>query len=167
MKCSTIAAIALLLLSTAAVAEVSGEHPVASPAYEAPPGYLHSTSAASDGHGFLVAWIDYGRNSASSYTTQGSFTMLQMYATRVSETGQVLDPLGIRIPAAASGLSGLNAVHLGDSYLVCWTETDSISSRLLGVRIDGDGALLDTTPRVFADPGSLLPVRSPATAATR
>jgi len=152
MNRPTIAAISLvLLIAAAAVAEVSGEHPVAALAYEAPPGYVYDAIAASDGHGFLVAWIDYGRNSASTYST------LQMYATRVSETGQALDPLGIRLPAATSALSGLNAVHLGDSYLVFWTETNVVTSRVLGVRIDGDGTLLDTTPRVFADPGSLLP----------
>jgi hypothetical protein len=152
MKRSAIAAISLsLLIAAAAVADVSVEHPVASRAYEAPPGYIYDASAASDGHGFLVAWIDYARNSASSYSR------LQMYATRLSETGEVLDPLGIRIPAAMSGLSGLTAVHLGDSYLVCWTETNIVTSRVLGARIGGDGALLDTTPRVFADPGSLVP----------
>jgi hypothetical protein len=151
MKRSTYAAFALvLLIAAAAVADVSVEHPVAAPAYEAPPGYIYDASAASDGQGFLVAWIDYARNSASSYSR------LQMYATRVSETGEVLDPLGIRIPAAMSDLSGLTAVHLGDSYLVCWTETNIVTSRVLGVRIGGDGALLDTTPRVFADPGSLV-----------
>ena len=67
MKRSIIAAISLMLLTaTAAVAEVSGERPVALPAYEAPPGYEFSASAASDGHDFLVAWIDESRNRASN-----------------------------------------------------------------------------------------------------
>ncbi|HXA15729.1 MAG TPA: hypothetical protein VN380_01960 [Thermoanaerobaculia bacterium] len=150
MKRSTIAAISLMLLTAAAaVAEVSGERPVASPAYEAAPGYLSSVHAASDGHDFLVAWIDQSRNRSSNPNPK-------MYASRVSASGQVLDPLGIRIPTVTSAFSSyLSVVYLGNSYLVCWSQAGG-NAGLMGVRISSDGTLLDPTPRVFANGGTAL-----------
>ncbi|HXH39777.1 MAG TPA: hypothetical protein VNN08_14205, partial [Thermoanaerobaculia bacterium] len=151
MKRSIIAAISLMLLTAAAaVAEVSGERPLASPAYEAPPGYVSNAHAASDGHDFLVAWMDESRNRASKPNPT-------MYAARVSASGQILDPLGIRIPTVTPALSTfINVVYLGNSYLVCWSEADSNAPVLMGVRISSDGTLLDPKPRIFADVGSVL-----------
>jgi hypothetical protein len=157
MKRSITAAIPILFMAVTCLAEISGERPVASPAYEAPSGYLMSAQAASDGHGFLVARIDHSHNRASSYGPR-------IYATRVTETGQVLDPLGIRIPTFSSALGQVNVVYLGDSYLICWSEGDISAPGIMGVRINSDGTLLDPMPRVFADRGSILQNGTPATA---
>jgi len=149
MKRSIIAAIPIVFVAVACLAEISGERPVASPAYEVSRGYQYSAKGASDGHGYLVAWVDYYRNRAFNYPPR-------IYATRITESGEVLDPLGIRIPTFTSYLARLNVVYLGDSYLICWSEEDISAPGLMGVRIKSDGTLLDLTPRIFADRGSIL-----------
>jgi hypothetical protein len=153
MKHSMIAAISLMLLTAAvAVAEILGEHPVSSPVYGPPPGYRYGAASASDGHDFLVVWCDSER-------IVDLFNM-RVYATRVSASGQVLDPLGIRIRTLTTNPTQFNVVYLGGSYLVCWNEGDGSDTTtppppLVGVRISADGLLLDSTPRLFADHGRL------------
>lgn len=148
MKRSIIAVTSILFMAAACLAEISGERPVASPAYEPSRGYQYSARGASDGHGFLVAWVDDFRGHADRSNAR-------MYATRISESGKVLDLLGIRIPTITSALSGLNVVYLGDSYLICWSEGDISAPGVMGVRIKSDGTLLDPTPRIFAERGSI------------
>ena len=70
-----LAIIAILFLATLGSAEVIGERPVSSPAYGPPLGYRYNVASASDGHDFLVAWIDSLRNRASE---------MRIYASRVS-----------------------------------------------------------------------------------
>jgi len=155
MKHSAIAALSLMLLTAAAaVAAISGERPVSSPAYGPPPGYRSGAVSASDGHDFLVVWRDSGR-------IVDLFNM-RVYATRVSASGQVLDPLGIRIPTLTASSTQFNVVYLGGSYLICWNEGDGSDTTkppppLVGIRISAGGQLLDSAPRVFADHARLNP----------
>jgi len=149
MKRSIIAAISFLFVATACLAEISGERPVSLPAYEPPLGYQYNARGASDGHGFLVVWVDDHRGRGYRYNPR-------MYATRISESGQVLDPLGIRIPTLTPDFHSFNVVHLGDSYLICWNEGDISAPGVMGVRVSSDGTILDPTPRIFADRGSIL-----------
>lgn len=136
----------IMFVAVACLAEISGERPVASPAYGPPPGYRYNAASASDGHDFLVVWLDEMRNPAFN---------MQIYAARVNASGQLLDPLGIRIPTFTASLSQFNVVYLGSSYVVCWNEGSSTTPALLGVRISREGVLLDTTPRVIADHGKI------------
>jgi len=152
MKRSIIAAISILFVAVTCLAEISGERRVSLPAYEPSFGNQYNTRGASDGHGFLVAWVDAFRININ----RGYRPNPRMYAARISESGQVLDPLGIRIPTFTSSLYRLNVVYLGDSYLICWSEEDISAPGVMGVRIKSDGTLLDRTPRIFADRGSIL-----------
>ncbi|MEA2236302.1 MAG: hypothetical protein QOC81_1026 [Thermoanaerobaculia bacterium] len=156
MKRSIITAISIGFIAAACLAEIAGEHPVSSPAYGPPPGYRQATASASDGHDFLVAWVDTTRSRGYSY--------VRIYATRINASGQVLDPLGIRIPTLTTTITTnptqLNVVYLGNAYLVCWNEGDasvstSTGEPLVGVRISSQGQLLDSTPRVFAEKARL------------
>jgi hypothetical protein len=124
---------------------LAGERPVSSPAYAPPQGYRVNAVAASDGHDFLIAWIDTLRNRASD---------MHIYATRVSASGQVLDAFNTRLPTDDHHVSRLNVVYTGTSYLIIWRDEELAS--LLAVRINRDGLLLDGSPRKLADGGSPL-----------
>jgi hypothetical protein len=145
MKRPIVTAISLLFLAAASLAEVSGERPVSEPAYGPPPGQRYGTAAASDGRDFLVAWVDSYRNQAAAN---------QIYAARMNAAGDILDPLGIRLPTLSNQTYRVDVVFLGENYLVYWDERSPISpgrTALMGARISRDGVVLDTTPRMLAD----------------
>jgi hypothetical protein len=93
LKRSIIAALSLLFLATASLAEVSGERAISEPVYGPAPGTRYGTAAASDGHDFLVAWVDGFRNRTSSSN---------LYTARMNAAGDLIDPLGIRIPTIST-----------------------------------------------------------------
>jgi hypothetical protein len=141
----SLVAISLLFVAGALLAEVSGERPVSDPAYGPPPGQRYGTAAASDGRDFLVAWVDTQRNRTS---------FNQIYATRMSAAGDILDPLSIRLPTLSNPIFQVDVVFLGENYLVYWNEVSPVTSQttaLMGVRINRDGIILDATPRLLAD----------------
>src|SRR4029077_15522368 len=146
MKLAIITTTSLVLLTVAAaVAEVSGERPISEPAYGPPPGQRYGAAAASDGRDFLVAWVDTQRNRGNTG---------HQYATRMNAAGEVLDPLGIRLPTISPRNYRVDVVFLGDAYLVYWNETSPPSpyaTALMGARISRDGILLDSAPRMLAD----------------
>jgi len=145
MKRLIVTAISLLFVAGALLAEVSGERPVSDPAYGPPPGNRYGTAAASDGRDFLVAWVDTQRN-----RTNGN----QIYATRMSAAGDILDPIGIHMPALSNPISQASVVFLGENYLVSWFEPSPVTPQaaaLMGVRVNRDGVILDATPRLLAD----------------
>jgi len=72
----------------------------------------------------------------------------------MNAAGEILDPLGIRLPSVSLQTSRPNVVFLGDAYLVYWNEaslTAPYVTRVMGARISRDGVLLDSTPRMFAE----------------
>ncbi|HXH39778.1 MAG TPA: hypothetical protein VNN08_14210 [Thermoanaerobaculia bacterium] len=146
MKRSMITAISLVLLTAAAaVAEVSGERPISEPAYGPPPGLRWGFAAASDGRDFLVAWVDSYRNQAAAE---------QIYAARMNAAGDILDPLGIRLPTLSHQPYQVDVVFLGEDYLVYWVDRSPVSpgsNALMGARVSRDGIVLDATPRMLAD----------------
>jgi len=141
-------ALSFLFLALASYAGIVGEHPVSTIVYGPAPGQRFGPAAASDGHDFLVAWIETQRNRSDA---------TQIYAARMNASGEILDPLDIRIANTSNSLGQVNVVFLGNAYLVYWNELvpDGVSSvRLLAVRISRDGILLDSIPRVLAGRGS-------------
>lgn len=86
-----------------------------------------------DGTNYLVVWKD-GRNGSDD-----------IYGSRVSPAGGVLDPGGIPICTDPSG-QGEVAVAFDDSAcLVVWTDLRDGNENIYGARVDGNGAVLDPT----------------------
>jgi hypothetical protein len=93
---------------------------------------------AFDGTNFLVAWID-DRNHLDRH---------DVYAARLTPSGENLDPDGIRVtPAPISGGLG-DLVFDGENFLVAW---DGDAHRLQVARIGTDGVLRDPTPIPLSD----------------
>lgn len=88
---------------------------------------------AFDGTNFLVVWEDYRNNSSVS----------DIYATRVSQTGTVLNPSGIAI-STASGSQFTPAIAFGGTnYLVVWLDLRNGAYDIYGARISPSGTVLD------------------------
>jgi hypothetical protein len=87
---------------------------------------------------FLVAWED-GRNSGVSGA--------DIYGTRVSPAGVVLDPAGIAISTAPSDQLTPTAVGGTNGYFVAWADnrnSGTTSSDIYGARVSNAGVLLDS-----------------------
>ena len=90
-------------------------------------------AVACDGTNYLVVWADQRGDTSD------------VYATRVTPAGCVLDPAGIAVSAAA-GFQGEPAVTFdGTDYLVVWTDLRNGESDIYGARVTRDGMLVDTT----------------------
>ena len=134
-RCFPITAI-LILLASAAAAQLTSETPLSEPQYRPASG---SGIVASNGTDFLVA----------------SFRGTGIYANRVSRTGENLDGTGIRIPVSPElptldqhfvGLFAIDGAYtLIYSYTVTWGST-----RTVAAIISGEGQLLQG-PRVILD----------------
>ena len=121
--------LSVVALATAAVAQPIAETPVSEPVYgAAPPGQTNPT-VASDGQNFLVVWHD-----------ERNFPESVAYAARVSSSGELLDPTGIRLT-----VGGL-VVYSGGAYVVI----GGSYSQLVATRISREGQIIDG-PRVIAD----------------
>lgn len=78
----------------------------------------YEVSLASSESGFLVAWTDY-RNMASSRR--------DIFAVRLSETGDVLDAAGIAISTTVHEQSSPCVASNGSNYLVAWSDGRAFS----------------------------------------
>ena len=90
-----------------------------------------SPTVASDGMDFLVAWED-SRSGPSD-----------IYGTRVSASGQVLDTLGILVSGAAGNQLVPAAAFNGSDYLVAWQDRRSGVYNIYGSRVTSVGVVLD------------------------
>jgi len=91
-------------------------------------------SVASDGSDYLAAWEDWR-----------SGTNADIYATRVSPSGAILDPLGILISMAADSQVSPSATFGGANYLVVWADKRGDAMDIYGARLSQSGTLLDTS----------------------
>lgn len=97
---------------------------------------------AFDGTNYLVAWQD---------TRSGSGEDTDVYATRVSPQGQILDPAGIAIATGTGHQGDSLAIDFdGNNYLVVWQDIPNPGfsppvSRFYARQIRPDGTLLDAT----------------------
>jgi hypothetical protein len=89
-------------------------------------------SVASDGAAFLVAWADYR-----------SGTSHDIYGTRLSPAGAVLDPAGIAISVNASQQYFPSVTFGETSYFVVWQDGGSGPMDVYGARVTTGGAVLD------------------------
>ena len=98
------------------------------------PGDQWDPAIAFDGTNYLVVWTD-GR-SGSSYA--------DIYGTRVTPGGAVLDPAGIPISQAANSQQSPAVSFDGTNFLVVWgDERRGGSSDIYGSRVTPGGAVLD------------------------
>jgi Secretion system C-terminal sorting domain len=84
------------------------------------------------GANYLVAWEDE-RNAYRD-----------IYGTRVSTTGAVLDPAGIAISNGSNYQESTAVAFDGTNYLVAWQDRRNTSHDIYGSRMSQDGFLLDT-----------------------
>ncbi len=92
-----------------------------------------SPAIASDGTGYLVVWADRRADTSD------------IYATRVTADGRVLDPSGIAVSTAA-GFQGSPAVTFdGTNYFVVWSDSRGGNGDIFGARVTRYGVVLDTS----------------------
>jgi Secretion system C-terminal sorting domain len=97
----------------------------------------YEAAIAFDGTNYLVLWYDFRQTP-------------QIYGTRVSQAGKILDPAGILINLTSpAGSSRFNpSVTFGSSnYFVVWDQPDSWDpyyDDIFGARVNRDGVVLDT-----------------------
>jgi hypothetical protein len=92
----------------------------------------YTPTVAHDGTNFLVVWQDR-RNGYN-----------EIYGTRVSETGTVLDPSGIAISTATSSKYTPDVAHDGMNFLVVWHDYRNGYPDIYGARVSSAGLVLDT-----------------------
>ena len=97
----------------------------------------NASAVAWSGSEWLVVWTD-SRNPA---------TGLDVYATRVSPTGTVLNPTGIPISTAVGGQTFPAVAWGGGTFMVVWTDRRSGVDDIYGTRVTGSG--------VVAEPGGI------------
>jgi hypothetical protein len=92
-------------------------------------------AVASDGNGFLVVWQDF--RSASS---------ADLYGTRISSTGSVLDPTGLAISQGANSELNPSVAGNASGYLVVWQDYRSgSSSDIYGTKVTATGVVGNPT----------------------
>ena len=93
-----------------------------------------------DGTNYFVVWSDYRSAPYSS-------TYYDIYGTRVSQDGKILDPGGIAICTAASNQAYPKVAFNGTEYLVAWEDRrDGVSGNywdIYGARVSTTGNVLD------------------------
>ncbi|MFY0575125.1 hypothetical protein ACN28S_12805 [Cystobacter fuscus] len=92
----------------------------------------YTPAVAHDGMNFLVVWQDYRNGNAD------------IYGVLVSETGEVLDPSGIRISTASNSQEYPSVVHDGVNFLVVWQDYRNGNADIYGARVNSVGTVLDT-----------------------
>ncbi len=86
---------------------------------------------ASDGDNFLVVWMD-ARNSD-----------WDIFGTRISSTGVILDPTGIAISSASGNQGEPKVAFDGANYFVVWCDDRSGDLDVYGSRVSPSGLVLD------------------------
>jgi hypothetical protein len=108
-------------------------------------------SVAWDGTNFLAAWED-----------ERSFGNPNVYGSRISATGSVLEPSGIAISTASNTQDHVTAIYDGGRFLVAWHDTRT-ENNVYGARVKSDASVMD--PSGFAIASSSDAEDQPALAA--
>ncbi len=105
-----------------------------------------------DGTNFLVVWTDYRGGDSSD-----------LYGTRVSSQGEIIDPAGFIISAAVRSQDQPAVLFGNTNYLVVWRDYRSGGyTDIYGARVTTDGLVLDSTGFVVSQ--AALSQSSPALA---
>ena len=94
-------------------------------------------AVAFDGTNYLIAWKD-GRN--------GGYYQEDIYASKLDQTGNVLDPDGILISTAANQQQNPSVAFNNANYLVVWEDgRNGFYWDIYGARVDQNGNVVDPT----------------------
>ena len=111
--------------------------------YDHAPYNQYSPLMAFDGTNYLVVWCD-SRNGE----------VLQLYGTRLSPSGVVLDPASIPISTSNYDHCPAAVVFDGSNFFVVWQEIQNGIFKIFGARIAPSGTILDNTPiAIGSNPG--------------
>ncbi|MCX5801336.1 MAG: T9SS type A sorting domain-containing protein [Candidatus Eisenbacteria bacterium] len=94
-----------------------------------------SVAVASDGSNYLVVWSD-ARNSYDAIYGD-------IYAARVTASGEVLDPCGIPVSTALGSQRWPSVSFDGTNYLVVWEDERNYEWDIYGTRVSVSGDVLD------------------------
>ncbi|ATB31292.1 PKD domain-containing protein [Melittangium boletus] len=92
---------------------------------------------AFDGTNHFVVWQD---------DRQSGTTDTDLYATRVSKSGAVLDPAGLPLITRSGVQSQPSVSVIGSQLLLAWEDHASGNGNIQAARVSGSGVLIDTTP---------------------
>ena len=109
---------------------VGPEQPASDPVYGAADGSQSTSAVAWNGTNFFVVWSDSRRDSSD------------IYGSRVSAAGTVLDPAGIAISTANSSQPAV--AWDGTNFMVVWQDyRPGATSDIYGARVSAAGTVLD------------------------
>jgi len=112
--------------------QVLGEFPVFTAS-----GEQIAPAVAFDGVNYLVVWQDTRSGSGPADDTD-------IYATRVTPAGTVLDPAGLPVSTAAGIQGSPSLVFGGSSYFAVWADARTLTGAdIYGARIATSGSVLD------------------------
>lgn len=95
-----------------------------------------------DGTGYFVVWVDYRNNEAD------------IYATRVSTDGTVVDPAGIAISTSPDTQERPAITFNGINYLVVWQDGRTGDLNIRGTRVTTGGSVYEPFGMVISDDSS-------------
>src|SRR5262245_44789648 len=96
-------------------------------------------AVAAGSNGYFVVWADKRNYATNEY---------DIYGSRVSATGQVLDPAGIPICTDPGRQTSPRVAFNGSEFLVVWEDdrestTNFLLYQIYGARVTSDGRVLD------------------------
>ncbi len=122
---------------------------------------VSSTGVVLDPLGIPVSWGVYRQESpATAFDGTNFFTVWQdnrnvtsydIYGTRISSTGEVLDPLCIPISTAPGNQINPAIAYGGGNYFVVWVDFRNGRSDIYGARVNQAGVVLDPSGIFISD----------------
>lgn len=132
--------------ASAVTTPVGPELPVSDPVFGARPGDQSNGAVAFSGTDYLLVWQD---NSSGN---------LDLYGTRVSPTGQVLDGHGFLVASGPGHQLNVSVAWNGTHFLVVWADSRSGAGyQVFGARVTPAGSVVETAGFAISQPPGYRP----------